>query len=129
MNLEVIIFLPYTEHWLKAIETRHYDDQICDGSERQLQKLESTIENTSEDLTELSRKVTSSEYAIESLEYDLRRDIDNKIIDHAQRLTRAESDIEYLRLQVAELNSGITKKIDDVFKMFASPFRTLTGTG
>ncbi len=71
--------------------------------ERQLQKLESTTENTSEDLTELSRKVTSNQYAIESLEHDLRRDIDNKIIDHAQRLTRAESDIEYLRLQVAEL--------------------------
>ena len=62
----------------------------------------------------LSKKVSSSESAIESLEHDLHIDIDNRLLDFSQTMKHLESSIESLKLEIADLNSGITKKITDI---------------
>ena len=111
------------QHNLSKIETRllNLEKQLKGIS----QNLASAIENSDEDLTDLSRKVRSNEFAIESINYDLKKDIHHRLLQLNQDMKTLfetlERDIEDLKNNVAYLNRGWFD-IFNFFKRSTKPF-------
>ena len=73
-------------------------------------------ETTDSKVTQIKRKVKSNELAIQSLHYDIEQDIEVQMLTLKQNLKRSQEEIDQLKIDIDDLNSGFTKHVDDLIK-------------